>query len=333
MKFEEIVSNIKNKIFSPVYFLSGEQPYYIDFICNLLEEEILTEDEKGFNQTVVYGKDSNAQDIILTARQYPMMATYQVVIVKEAQDLLNIEMLNDFVANPPESSILVLCYKYKKLDKRSKLAKTLQGPKTVFFETPKLYDNEVPAWIENYCLKKGYRISPKAAMLLGFYLGTDLQKIVNEIEKLTLVVQKGQQITESHIEKHVGISKDYNVFELQNALGARDAIKATRVVMYFADNEKAGALPMVTISLYNYFAKVMRYHFATDKSRTGIAQALGVNPFFVKDYTLAATNYKPRKISEIFSILEEYDLKGKGVNNSSAPSGELLKEMIFKILN
>lgn len=332
MKFEEIINNLKNKIYSSVYFLTGEQPYYIDIISNAIEDTVLTEEEKGFNQAIVYGRDSNVKDIISMAKQYPMMSTYQVIVVKEAQDLNKIEELEAYIDKPQPSTILVLCYKYKKLDGRTAFYKKLKS-KTAFFETPKIYDNQVPQWISERCLNVGYRISPTAALLLSNYLGTDLQKISNEIDKLTLVVPKRTLIDVEHIEKHVGISKDFNVYELQNAIGCKNIMKANQIVNYFADNEKAGPMPMITANLYMFFSKVMRYHFVADRSHMTLSKALGVNPFFIKDYAMAANNYPPKKISEIFMILEDFDMRSKGVNNNSSPQGELLKEMVFKIMH
>jgi len=332
MKYEEILSNLKNKIYAPVYFLTGEQTYYIDSLTSIFENEILSEDERDFNLCILYGKDVSAKDVISQAKQYPMMGTYQVLIVKEAQDINKIEILESYVSNPLQSTILVLCYKYKKLDGRTAFYKLLKN-KAVFFESPKIYDNEIPAWIESQCRKMNYKISPKASVMLAQHLGSDLQKIVNELDKLSIVVSKGSIINEDHIEKHVGVSKEYNVFELQTAIGKKDVQKVYQIVMYFAENEKAMSMPGLIINLYQYFTKLMKYHFIADKSRQGMANALGVNPFFIGDYSTGAANYLPRKISAIFLILQEYDMKSKGVANVNTSPGELMKEMVYKILH
>ncbi|MDL2228542.1 DNA polymerase III subunit delta [Bacteroidales bacterium OttesenSCG-928-K03] len=332
MKYEELVSNLKNKIYNPIYFLTGEQTYYIDSLASIFENDVLSEDEKDFNLSILYGKDVSTKDVIAQAKQYPMMATYQVLIVKEAQDLSKIEELESYIENPLSSTILVLCYKYKKLDGRTSFYKKLKS-KAVIFESAKLYDNEIPNWIENQVAKMGYKITPKATVMLSQHLGTDLQKIVNELEKLTIVVPKSTAINEEHIEKHVGVSKEYNIFELLNAIGTRNVNKAYQIVFYFSENEKAMSLPGAIVNLYQYFVKIMKVHFINDKSKGNLASALGVNPYFVKDYTTAAANFPPKKISSIFLILQEYDMKSKGVSNVNSSQGELMKEMIYKILH
>ena len=332
MKFEEIISNIKNRIFSPVYFLTGDQPYYIDRISDMFENDILSDDEKDFNLTVLYGYDATPESIIYQSHQYPMMSTYQIVIIKEAQSVKKIEKLEPYLDNPTPSTLLIFCYKYNKLDGRTSFAKKIKS-KTVFYESPKIYDNEIPDWIISYCHKKGYTVNPRAALLLGNYIGTDLQKIFNELEKLFVAIENKRSIDESDIEKYIGISKDYNVFELQNAIGNRSIFKAEQIASYFADNEKAGPLPMIISVLYGFFAKVMRYHFIADKSRDTMSRALGINPFFLKDYSSAASNYLPKQVSAIFLLLQEYDLKGKGVDNYSSSQGDLIEELVYKIIN
>ena len=315
-----------------MYFLTGEQTYYIDSLTSIFENEILSEDERDFNLCILYGKDVSAKDVISQAKQYPMMGTYQVLIIKEAQDINKIEVLESYVSNPLQSTILVLCYKYKKLDGRTAFYKLLKN-KAVFFESPKIYDNEIPAWIESQCRKMNYKISPKASVMIAQHLGSDLQKIVNELDKLSIVVPKGSIINEDHIEKHVGVSKEYNVFELQTAIGNKDIQKAYQIMMYFADNEKAMSMPGLIINLYQYFTKLMKYHFIADKSKQGMANALGINPFFIRDYSIGAANYLPKKISSVFLVLQEYDMKSKGVANVNTSAGELMKEMVYKILH
>lgn len=332
MKFEDIISNLKQKKYNPVYFLTGDQSYYIDKISDYIEDNVLTDAEKGFNLSILYGKECNAKDIAIQAKQYPMMSAYQVIIIKEAQELANIEALEDYIKEPLNTTILVICYKHKKLDGRKAIAKTLKKH-AVYFETPRIYDNKIPDWIINYLHKSGRAITPKAAVLMANSLGTDLQKISNELEKLLVAVPQKITIDVEHIEKYIGISKDFNVFELQNAIGKRNKKDAFRIVYYFVENEKAGPMPMITIMLFKYFANIMKYHFLPDKSRSAVASALGINPYFVSDYAEASTNYHPKQISRIYQIIQEYDLKSKGFNNTSSTQGELLKEMIYKIIN
>jgi DNA polymerase III subunit delta len=343
--------DLKRKIFKPVYFLSGEEPYYIDEISNFIEVHALDEAEKSFNQTIVYGKDADLKAILGLARQFPMMGERTVVIVKEAQNLKEFQkaggsddddgpvdsgnVVNHLVAylkDPQPTTILVFCYKYKTIDKRSAVAKALQK-QSVFLETKKLYDNQVPEWIASYVKTSGYQIQPKAAYLLGEFIGNDLLAIIGELGKLFIKVPKGGEITTELIQDNTGISKDYNVFELQDALTARDVMRANRIISYFASNEKDNPLPMVLTILHGYFSKILVYHFIPDKSKFAAAQSLGVNPFFVERFAKAAAVYPTGKLKQIFSWLKECDLKSKGVDNSSISSGELLKEMVFKILH
>lgn len=335
MTFEQIIENLKNKVYHPLYFLQGEEPYYIDEISDYIAAHVLDENEKEFNQTVLYGKETNVPAILECAKRFPMMSNYQVVIVKEAQNIKEKDMdenLLPYVENPLKSTILVLCYKYKKLDGRKSLGKIL-GKKGVLFESKKLYDSQVPDWIGDFLKKKNYRIAVKASMLLTEYLGNDLSKIANELEKLMLNVKTGNEINTGHIEQYIGISKDYNIFELQNALGTKNILKANQIINFFASNPKDHPLVVTLFNLYNYFSKVLLYHYLHDKSGKNAAAVLKVNPYFVKDYQVAARNYSPRKTEQAISILRDYDRKSKGVNNSSTDEGELLKEMLYKILH
>ena len=332
MTFDQIISDLQKKIYYPVYFLSGEEPYYIDEISSFIENNILPESEKGFNQTVIYGKDSDVESIMSYAKRFPMMSNYQLVIVKEAQDVNNIEELAPYIQNPLKSTILVLCYKYKKFDKRKSLAKNII--KTgVFFESKKLYENQISGWINEYLRKQDYTITTKANLLLSQYLGTDLSKITNEIGKLCINVPKKTQINEDHIEKNIGISKDFNVFELQKALGSRDIYKANQIINYFAANLKENPIVKVVSILYGFFSKIMLYHYLKNKSRNEVASALSINPFFVNDFQIGARNYNIKKLAKVISCLREYDLKSKGVESISTSDGDLYKEMIYKILH
>jgi len=332
MTFDQIINDLKNKIYYPVYFLSGEEPYYIDLITDYIEKNVLSEEEKEFNQTILYGKDVDAHLIASSAKRFPMMSNYQVVIVKEAQDVKKLDELQPYIENPLESTILVLCYKYKKLDKRKVFTKTIQK-KGVFYESQKLYENKVPEWIRNYLNDKGYQITLKASVLISEHLGTDLERIVNEISKLTINIPEKTEITEEHVEANIGISKDYNIFELQKALGKKDISKANMIVNYFAANEKDNPIVKVVAILNGFFVKTMIFHQLKNKSKNSVATALSVHPFFVQDYQIAARSYNMKKLAAIISYLREYDLKAKGVDNVSVKDGELLKELVFKILH
>lgn len=353
-ELNQITLDIKRRLFKPVYFLCGEEPYYIDVISDALEKSVLDENEKEFNQTIVYGKDTDLATILSLAKQFPMMSEYQVVIVKEAQNIKELnksagdddeetETKSDkksnataqflaYVQSPQPTTILVFCYKYKTLDKRSALAKAIQK-NAVYAEFSKLYDNRVPEWINTYVKEKKYTINPKASFLLSEFLGSDLSKIANEIDKLIINLQAGSEITAEAIQDNIGISKEYNVFEFQDALAKKDVLKANRIVNYFAANEKENHPVMITGSLYNYFSKILKYHFLPDKSKFTAASALGVNPFFVDGYARAAANYNTGKLKQVFEHLKECDLKTKGVNNNGTSNGELLKELVFKILH
>jgi DNA polymerase-3 subunit delta len=332
VEYNEIISDLKKKIYKPVYFLSGEEPYFIDLISDFIEKKVLDESEKEFNQTVLYGRDTDVGTIIGEAKRYPMMSEKMVIIVKEAQNIKNIEDLDAYVANPLDSTLLVLCYKYKTLDKRKAFPKTV-AKKGVLFESKKLYENKIPDWISGYLKERKYSVSPKSTQLLTEYLGTDLGKISNELEKLMINLPAGTEITPDHIQTNIGISKDFNTFELNDALTKRDVLKANRIINYFAANSKDHPLVLTIASLNSFFVKLLKYHGLEDKSKESAARALGVHPFFVGDYIAAARNYPMEKLKAIFSFLREYDLRSKGMDNASADEGELMKEMIWKILH
>jgi DNA polymerase III subunit delta len=354
----QILLDLKRRIFKPVYFLSGEEPHYIDKISDFIENNVLGEADREFNQTVVYGKDADLVNILGLARQFPMMSEYTVVIVKEAQNLKEfgkkagddgegdddsaagssspakaaVRQFLAYLSQPQPTTILVFCYKYKTIDKRSALAKALQK-QAVFLETKKLYDNQLPEWIGNYVKDKGYSIGPKATFLMSEFLGNDLAKISNETDKLLISLPPGSEISAELVQDNIGISKEYNVFELQDALAKKDIMKANRIINYFAANEKENPLVLVLSSLYGYFSKILKYHFLADKSKFAAAQGLGVNPFFVDGYAKAAAQYNTGKLKQVFSLLKECDLRSKGVDNSGVTHGELLKELVFKILH
>ncbi len=334
MKYEHIIRDIQNNIFSPVYFLSGEEPYYIDSITSLLEDSILDEGLKGFNQTVIYGRDVSVKEVVDLSRRYPMMGNYQVVIVKEAQYLNQIENLEQYIAAPLDTTILIIAYKYKKVDKRKTYYKKMVASKsTIVFNSEKLRDYSVPNWIESEIKARGYSISPVALLLMSEYLGNDLGKISNEIDKLVINLSEQSNITETEIEQNIGISKDYNLFELQNALSKKDQLKAHRIIQYFEANPKDHPLQMISVMLHNYFMKIFLYHNIKNKEPNKIASELGVPPFFVKDYIRASKSFSPMKIKEIISKIRTLDLKSKGVGNNNATSYGELKELVYRVMN
>jgi DNA polymerase-3 subunit delta len=340
MNANDVIKDLKNRKFKPLYLLHGEEPFFIDRISNFMEDHILSEGEKGFNQTILYGKDTDLIAVLNAAKRYPMMAEHQVIIVKEAQDMKwgkedadkkGINPVLSYLENPLSSTILVFCYKYGKFDKRKKAYKAIDKNGLVF-ESATLYDNKIPAWIETYATEKKYRISAQAAAMLCEYLGNDLSKIANELDKLMLNIAAGQEIGLKDVQDNIGISKEYNVFELQSALIKRDVLKANRIINYFEANPKANPIVLILGNLNNFFSKVLMYHYVKDKSAQNVARELGVNPYFIKDYEQASRNFDFYRSTQIIGWLREYDLKSKGVN-SNASHGELLKELVFKVLH
>jgi len=331
--YEEIISDLKNRIFKPVYFLAGEEPYYIDLITEYIQEKVLPESEKAFNQIILYGDDTNIAAIIDTARRFPMMASHQVLIIKEAQSLKKLEDLIIYLEKPLLSTILVFSYKYNTIDKRTKLYKTLETH-GVYFESPRVRDYLIPAWIERYLMVKGIKTDLSASAMLTEYLGTDLHKIVNELDKLIITLPAGKPfITTALIEKNIGISKDYNNFELQKAIGEKNILKANMIVHYFADNPKDNPITLTIASLFGFFSKLLTFHYLTDKSKNNVAAVLKVNPFFVREYENSALKYNVPKTMQIISLLRTYDMKSKGFGDGGTEPGDLLKELIFRILH
>lgn len=331
--YEGIISDLKKRIFKPVYFLAGEEPFYIDLITDYIEKNVLPEAEKSFNQIVLYGEDTNINSVIEIARRYPMMATHQVVIVKEAQLIKKIDDLMVYIERPLLSTILVMNYKYRVLDKRTRMVKVLES-QGVYFESGRLRDYQVPAWIERYLMTQGIKTEPNASAMLTEYLGTDLHKIANELNKLIIMLPAGKPvITTSIIEKNIGISKDYNNFELQKAIGERNILKANMIIRYFAGNPKDNPITLTIASLFSYFNKLLTYHYLTDKSKNNVAAVLKINPYFVRDYEMSASKFNVTKILQVISLLRTYDMKSKGFGDLSSEPGDLLKELVFKILH
>lgn len=333
MSAEQIIKDIRQKNFKPIYFLMGEEPYFIDMIADALEENVLDEGEKEFNQTILYGKDTDPQTIIDIARQYPMMAEYQVIFVKEAQNIRSIgTVFEKYFENPVSTTILVFLHKYKNLDKRTKAVKLIKE-KGVLFQSDKLKEYKIPDWVMKQVKARKLNITEKAAQLLVEFLGDDLSKITNELDKLAIVLKEGTTINDDIIEKNIGISKDYNIFELTNAMRDMDKVKAQQIVQYFAQNPKAVHITMVVASVFGFFEKLMTIHFLPQKDQSSVASNLRVHPFVAKQLLIASKRYPPKKIAANISILREFDLKSKGYGNTSTTDGELMRELIFRLMH
>ncbi len=330
--FEDVLKAIRNKSFHKIYLLMGEESFYIDVIADYLEQTVLTDGEKEFNLTILYGKDTDIPSIISHARRYPMMASHHLVIIREAQQLKDLEELSSYAERPLDSTILVICHKYGSVDKRKKLCKDI-AKNGLIFEGKKLYENQVAGWIGDYIKRKGFRAGPQAVQLLADHLGSDLSKIVNEISKLFINLKKGEEITPSVIEQQIGISKDYNVFEFRQAIGSKNEPKAQKIAWYFGENLKANPLVFTLSALFQYFNQILVLHSLKDKSKRNIAESLGIPPFFTEDYIRAASNYPGTKAARAISLIRQYDLKGKGMDNESVGGGELLKELTYRILH
>ncbi|MFP4663269.1 MAG: DNA polymerase III subunit delta [Bacteroidales bacterium] len=333
MTFNQILNDIEKRIFHPVYLLSGEEAYFIDAIVDKIMDTVLTESEKSFNQTVLYGKDTNAYEINEVARRFPMMSNHQLVVIKEAQELKDFKKLESYVSDPLKSTILVFAFKYKKVDKRLKVVKNI-AKNGLAFEAKRVYDNKIPEWIETYVTNKDLRIEPKATMLISENVGASLSKIVNELNKLIISMPEDEKtITAARVEKNIGISREYNIFELQRAIGSRDKQKAYRIIDFFGKNSKNHPAVLTITMLYSYFKKLLILKTLKENSRNAVAAAIGVAPFFVQEYQSAAHKYSMKSLVIIVSVLREYDLKVKGLGAVSIPEGELMREMMFKILH
>lgn len=332
--YEEIARDLKKRLYKPVYYLMGEESYYIDRIAEYIAQTVLNESEKEFNQTIVYGTDTDIATIINAAKRYPMMAKYQVVIVKEAQNVKNMEDLSFYLQKPLESTILVLCHKHGTLDRRKKLAAEIDKV-GVLFESKKIKEVQLPGFISSYLKRKSVEIEPKATEMMAEFVGTDLSRMAGELEKLIITLPKGQRrITPEQIERNIGISKDYNNFELRNALIAKDVFKANQIIKYFEENPKTNPLQMTLAVLFNFFSNLMLAYYAPEKSEQGIASQLGFkSPWQSKDYLFAMRKYSGVKVMQIIGEIRYCDAKSKGVGNASARDGELLRELVYKILH
>jgi DNA polymerase-3 subunit delta len=327
----KIINDIKAGKIKPIYFLMGEEPYYIDRISEYLENSLLSEDEKGFNQIVLYGRDTSIDEIVANAKRFPMMAERQVVIVKEAQDLAKtIDKLETYAQNPQPTTVLVFAYKYKTLDKRKKITKTLEKHGLVY-ESKKMYENQVGQWINRVLQGRGYTIEPKANAMLVAFLGNDLSRIANELNKLEIILPKGSTITPNHIEENIGFSKDFNVFEFRKAIGEGNKAKAHQIATYFAQNQKENPMVVVNGQVFSFFSALLQYHGLKDKSPGNVAKVLKVNPYFVNDYIEASKRFPMRKVSGIVAVLRAIDVKSKGVGAANLNETELYKEMLLSI--
>jgi len=330
---QSVMTDVKQGNLKPVYFLMGEESYYINLITDFMLEKLLTESEKEFDQNIVYGKDVSMREVIGLARQYPMLASHRVVLVKEAQEIRDMDELSHYLKKPMPSTILIINYKNGSLDKRKKIAGELEKI-AVLFESRKLYDNELPGWIMSYVKTKGLGIDDRSAEMIAEYLGSDLERIVSELDKLTITMPKGEKrITSAEIERNIGISKEYNDFELQSAILRKDTLKAYKIAAYFAKSPKNNPLIKTIALLSGFFSNLMLCHYLVDKSQAAAASELGVAPFRTKDFAEAAKNYNAFKTMNIISLLRTYDAKSKGFETRSLPDSELLKELLFQILH
>jgi DNA polymerase III subunit delta len=332
MDFKSLLKDIKNKQFKPIYALHGEESYYIDVLSDALIEHALSEEERAFNLSVFYGRDSEVIQIINEAKGFPFIGERKLVVVREAQDLKDLYDLEKYCANINPSSILVICHKYKNLDGKRKFTKEV-GSLGVNFKSEKIRDYQLPDWIANYVKSEGFDITSKAAVLLADFLGNDLGRIVNELDKLAIVLEKGTRISDIHIEENIGISKDYNNFELTNAIAARDTLKVFQIANYFEKNPKDHSIIVIIPSLFKLYTNMMRVHFAVNKNPDYFASSLGMHPFAAKELIKNAAHYNPKVLARNVAVLHEYDLKAKGVGNTGAFSdGDLLREMLFQLM-
>ncbi len=332
LSYDQVISDLKSKQYKPIYLLQGEESYYIDMVSDYIQNNVLDEMEREFNLTVMYGKDVDAAAVINAAKRFPMMAPYQVIIVKEAQHIKDLDKIAFYLEKPQETTILVLCHKYSTVDGRKKYVSSIDKVGVVFTSSS-LRDYEVIPWIRNYVKGKGLSIDEKSSALLAEFLGTDLSRIVGEIDKLIITKPASEkQITADLIEKNIGISKEYNNFELQNAIFKRDVFKANRIIQHFAMNPKSNPMVVTVSVLFGGFTNLLQYHYTGDKSDGSVAKALGVNPYFVKDFSAAAKIYNAWKCMQNIALLREYDAKSKGIG-STQPDGELMKELIYMLMH
>lgn len=330
MNYSEIIKSLNDKKFNHIYFLTGEEPFYIDKISDHIINRILKPEERSFNQTILYGKDTSVEEILLEAKQFPLLGNKRTVIVKEAQNIRNIEQLEAYFIEPQPSTILVICYKGKTLDKRKKFSKIV-AEKCILFESRRLYENQITTWIQDYLKEKGYSADYKSCELLKEALGKNLSNISNELNKLMLILVENKAINPTLIEKHIGISKDFNVFELQEALAQKNEYKCYYILNYILLDQKNNPIEKMIGSLFSFFQKVITFHSL--KNKNDAPSILKINPYFITQYKNAAEKYNYNQLTKIFGLLKDYDLKSKGVNNTSTSRGELMRELISKMIH
>jgi DNA polymerase-3 subunit delta len=337
-KPRDILKRLYENEYAPIYFLFGPEVFYIDQITEYIEKNALPESQKGFNQIIIYGKDAGVHEIINNAKRFPMMSDRQVVIVKEAQGIPDFdqktgqELLSNYIQNPLPSTILVFAYKNKSPDKRRTLFKTIEKH-AIAVESKKLYDNQLPDWVSQYITEKGHEIDINATQILVDYIGNDLERLSNEIKKILINYTEKVRVTPGIVQKYVGISKDYNAFELQRAIGVKDIVKANRIVNYFSANSKTNPIIPVIALIFNFFSKILIIHKSKDKSRTTLAKLAGVNPYYINEYIHASHNYPLGKVIQNIHYIREADLRSKGVGAGSIKEGEILKELVYKLLH
>ena len=331
MSAEKIIGEWKKRIFKPIYWLEGEEPYFIDQVMNFAEHHILNESEAGFNLSIFYGKDADWASVVNACMRYPMFAERQVVLLKEGQQMRDIEKLESYIENPLSSTIFVVSYKEKKVDGRSKLSKLLKQ-KGEMLTTKKMYDNQLPDWTNKMVQQHGLTITQKALFLLVDHVGNDLSRLQNEIEKLAVNLGSRKGITEDDIENYIGVSKEFNVFELQIAIAQKDLPKAIRIIRYFEANPKAGPIQMILPALYTFFSKVFMIYSVPSPDEKSVATALGVNPYFVHDYLGAARKYDYKGVEKILLLLHQYNLRSLGVHDGGTSDAGLMKEMAVKMM-
>jgi DNA polymerase-3 subunit delta len=330
---DNLINDLKNRKFHPVYLLHGPESYYIDQITNHFENHILDEGERSFNLMILYGKETDFMSVVDNARRFPMMSEYQIVILKEAQSMRDLNELEAYLKNPAPTTMLVICHKHGTVDGRTTFGKTIKE-KAVVFESKKIYDNQMPAWISDHLSNKGFKIGPSEAALIADYLGADLSKVANEMEKLALNLLTGHKINKTDIEKYIGISKDFNVFELQDALGTRNKEKAYRIIQYFISNPRNNPLIVVVATLFSYFSKIYLMHFLGNSPDREVQKSLGLsNTYFIKNYRSAAKAFNRHQTERIIHLLRVYDLKSKGVGRDSFTEEAMMQELIYKILS
>ena len=332
MTLEKILSDLKKHTYKPVYWLEGEEEFFIDQVIHFAERKILSESEASFNLTVFYGRDTSWNDFINACRKYPMFSDKQVVILKEAQAMKDIDKIENYIEKPLTSTLLFVAYKGKKVDGRTRLAKLLKE-KAALLTTKKMYDNELPGWTNDLIKSKGYSISNKALLLLNDHIGNDLSRLNNEVDKLVLNLHNRKTITEDDIEMFVGVSKDFNVFELQQAIATKDLYKAIRIIQYFEANPKAAPVQLIFPSLYNFFSKVQMIYSVSSKDEKTVASAIGVHSFFVRDYLQTAMRFTSYEIEKVLLLLHQYNLKNIGINDAGSSDAMLLKEMVVKMIS